>query len=260
MSPTCPDRITLTAQRRELARLVRAGRTEQRWSSAPDRARRRGRIIQRADRGVAGGVRGHRAQVARPLVRRTGGGLAGRRATIRSPTGVHSGAGRRGQGAGLQAAGRDRVAAVAVVLPGPGAAGRRRGICAAISPSTVRRWLSEDALKPWQYQSWIFITDPDFAAKATAGAGPLRPHLGRETIAGRRVRHLRRREDLHPGPLPLPPHPAARRGPHDAGQPRIRPRRRGGLPGRLRRAPRHGVRPLRAHHRDRPVLPWSSRS
>jgi len=40
------------------------------------------------------------------------------------------------------------------------------GICRSISPSTVRRWLSEDALKPWQYQSWIFITDPDFQPKA----------------------------------------------------------------------------------------------
>jgi hypothetical protein len=30
----------------------------------------------------------------------------------------------------------------------------------------VRRWLSEDALKPWQYQSWIFITDPNFAVQA----------------------------------------------------------------------------------------------
>jgi hypothetical protein len=32
--------------------------------------------------------------------------------------------------------------------------------------ATVRRWLSEDALKPWQHRSWIFITDPDFADKA----------------------------------------------------------------------------------------------
>ena len=39
------------------------------------------------------------------------------------------------------------------------------GICASVSASTVGRWLREDALKPWQYQSWIFI-DPDFAAKA----------------------------------------------------------------------------------------------
>ena len=40
------------------------------------------------------------------------------------------------------------------------------GICESISPSTVRRWLSEDALKPWQFQSWIFITDSNFEPKA----------------------------------------------------------------------------------------------
>ncbi|GAA1024817.1 hypothetical protein Aple_000020 [Acrocarpospora pleiomorpha] len=42
-----------------------------------------------------------------------------------------------------------------------------RGIAAAISASTVRRILAADALKPWQHQSWVFIRDPDFAAKAT---------------------------------------------------------------------------------------------
>lgn len=35
-----------------------------------------------------------------------------------------------------------------------------------MSASTVRRWLAADALKPWQHRSWIFITDPDFCAKA----------------------------------------------------------------------------------------------
>jgi len=30
----------------------------------------------------------------------------------------------------------------------------------------VRRWLRRDAVKPWQYRSWIFIRDPDFRAKA----------------------------------------------------------------------------------------------
>ena len=34
------------------------------------------------------------------------------------------------------------------------------------SASTVRRWLADDALKPWQHRSWISIRDPDFAAKA----------------------------------------------------------------------------------------------
>ena len=42
-----------------------------------------------------------------------------------------------------------------------------RGIVPAISASTVRRILAADTLKPWQYQSWIFIRAPDFAAKAT---------------------------------------------------------------------------------------------
>jgi hypothetical protein len=30
----------------------------------------------------------------------------------------------------------------------------------------VRRWLKRDAIKPWQYRSWIFIRDPDFRTKA----------------------------------------------------------------------------------------------
>jgi transposase len=41
-----------------------------------------------------------------------------------------------------------------------------RDITGPVSASTVRRWLHQDALKPWQHQSWIFITDPDFQVKA----------------------------------------------------------------------------------------------
>lgn len=40
------------------------------------------------------------------------------------------------------------------------------GVAESVSPSTIRRWLATDVLKPWQYRSWIFITDPDFHAKA----------------------------------------------------------------------------------------------
>jgi transposase len=36
---------------------------------------------------------------------------------------------------------------------------------AAVSPSTVRRWLADDAIKPWQHRSWIFPRDPHFALK-----------------------------------------------------------------------------------------------
>lgn len=35
------------------------------------------------------------------------------------------------------------------------------------SVSTVRRWLSEDALKPWQYRSWISVRDPNFETEAS---------------------------------------------------------------------------------------------
>jgi hypothetical protein len=40
-----------------------------------------------------------------------------------------------------------------------------RSITDAISASTVRRWLAADAIKPWQYRSWIFPRDPYFASK-----------------------------------------------------------------------------------------------
>jgi transposase len=41
-----------------------------------------------------------------------------------------------------------------------------RGIVESISPSTVRRWLTRAAIKPWQHRSWIFPRDPDFETKA----------------------------------------------------------------------------------------------
>ena len=41
-----------------------------------------------------------------------------------------------------------------------------RGVVESISASTVRRWLAADALKPWQYRSWIYPRDPDFATTA----------------------------------------------------------------------------------------------
>jgi DDE superfamily endonuclease len=41
-----------------------------------------------------------------------------------------------------------------------------RGVVAEISGTTVWRWLSEDAIKPWRHRSWIFPRDPCFEAKA----------------------------------------------------------------------------------------------
>ena len=42
----------------------------------------------------------------------------------------------------------------------------RQGIVAEISGTTIWRWLSDDALRPWTHRSWIFPRDPDFARKA----------------------------------------------------------------------------------------------
>jgi transposase len=39
--------------------------------------------------------------------------------------------------------------------------------CQIVTPaSTIRRWLSGDALKPWQHRSWISVRDPEFTARA----------------------------------------------------------------------------------------------
>jgi hypothetical protein len=41
-----------------------------------------------------------------------------------------------------------------------------RGIAEQISDVTVWRWLSQDAIKPWEHRSWIFPRDPLFAERA----------------------------------------------------------------------------------------------
>jgi hypothetical protein len=41
-----------------------------------------------------------------------------------------------------------------------------RGIVATIAAVTIWRWLREDAIRPWNYRSWIFPRDPRFAQKA----------------------------------------------------------------------------------------------
>src|SRR5215472_5314636 len=41
-----------------------------------------------------------------------------------------------------------------------------QGLAAEISGATLWRWLSSDALRPWQHRSWVFPRDPNFVAKA----------------------------------------------------------------------------------------------
>jgi DDE superfamily endonuclease len=42
----------------------------------------------------------------------------------------------------------------------------RRGLVASVGETTLWRWLTEDALRPWCHRSWIFPRAPDFEEKA----------------------------------------------------------------------------------------------
>jgi transposase len=46
------------------------------------------------------------------------------------------------------------------------------GLVDAIGGATVPRWLRADALKPWQYRSWVTLWAPDFAARAAVALDP----------------------------------------------------------------------------------------
>jgi len=168
MSPTSSDRITLTgAQRRELTRMTRAGRTEQ-------------RLVTRAEIVLAASAGESNAQIARWLRICEDTVRKWRRRWCAAPGAASLAdakrSGRRPKFTAVQVA---RVKAMACTPPRDKGLPLSRwscpdlaeqaitdGICASISPATIRRWLSEDALKPWQYRSWIFLTDPDFAVKA----------------------------------------------------------------------------------------------
>lgn len=88
---------------------------------------------------------------------------------------------------------------------------RAEHLVESISPSTVWRWLDEDAIKPWQHRSWIFPRDPDFAPKAgrvldlydrTWEGGPLGPDdyvVSSDEKSQLQALH-RRHPSLPPGP------------------------------------------------------------
>jgi transposase len=61
----------------------------------------------------------------------------------------------------------------------------------AASASTVRRWLADDAPKPWQHRSWISVRDPDFALKA-GRVWTCTPGSGRRAAGRQRLCDLRR--------------------------------------------------------------------
>ena len=89
-----------------------------------------------------------------------------------------------------------------------------RGLSEA-SASTIWRWLHDDALKPWQQRSWIFVRDP-LRREGRPGARPLPAPLRGPPPAPGRVRDLRRREVATAGARPsaraLPPRRVGRHG------------------------------------------------
>lgn len=79
------------------------------------------------------------------------------------------------------------------------------------SPSTIGRWLAEDAIKPWQQRSWIFPRDPNFLERA----GPIldlyegrwegkRLHPGDCVISADAKPSIQARARIHPGAPPAP--------------------------------------------------------
>jgi hypothetical protein len=48
----------------------------------------------------------------------------------------------------------------------------RRGLVASVGETTLWRWLTEDAIRPWSQRTWIFPRDPAFQEKAP-GSGSL---------------------------------------------------------------------------------------
>ncbi len=165
--PARLDVIELTEMERgELERDLGGQQRPAAGEPGHDCAAGRCRAPEHGDRRPGRGGRGHGGQVAPPVVLPPGPALPRGRETLGPPVAVHPGADRLGQVVGLPAARGQRCAVVSMELPGAGPAVGRGRVCASISSSTIGRWLTEDAIKPWPYQSWIFIRDLDFAAKA----------------------------------------------------------------------------------------------
>jgi transposase len=160
--------VTLTAaERKTLKKRVRGAKT-------PYRDRLRAQIV------LAAACGRDNARIARDLgvavdtVRKWRGRFAGRR--LAGLTDLP----RPGRPRQISAVLRAAVVALACQLPaatgvplsrwtGPELAAEigKAGLASPISVSSIWRILAGHPIKPWQYQSWIYPRDPDFAAKAT---------------------------------------------------------------------------------------------
>lgn len=168
MPPSSPDVIVLTeTQRAHLRRLVRAGTTSQRLAV-------RARIVLAAAEDQPNTVIAESLRVCDDTVR------TWRHRWARTPGVASLGdAARSGRPPVFTPVQVAQVKALACRPPQDSQAPISRwscpelaaqavtdGICGSVSAATVRRWLSQDAIKPWQYRSWIFMRDTNFAVKA----------------------------------------------------------------------------------------------
>ncbi len=91
-----------------------------------------------------------------------------------------------------------------------------RGLVATVGGTTLWRWLTSDAIRPWRHRSWMFPRDPDFAAKAGpildlyAGRWRGKPLDGHDyVLSADEKTSIQARRRVHPS-LPVQPHRAAR--------------------------------------------------
>jgi transposase len=178
--PACSYVVTLdAADRAALQSLARR-------TSAPHRLVRRARIVLAAADGLPGSVIAARLGICEDTARQW------RRRFCQHGLDGLGDAPRPGRPRKFAARVVAEVKALACELPAtagvplarwscPGLAreAATRGITPAISPSTVRRWLAEDVIKPWQHRSWIFPPGPVLRVQGHPRAGPLPADLER---------------------------------------------------------------------------------
>src|SRR6266496_793455 len=159
--------VTLTAaERKTLKKRVRGAKTA--W-----RDRQRAQIVLLAARRWPTAAIAGRLSIAEDTARKWRGRFA-----ARGLDGLAD-APRCGRPRRISAAERAAICSLACQLPaatgvplsrwtGPDLAAElaSRGLTGPVSASSILRILAEHPLKPWQYRSWIYPRDPDFAAKA----------------------------------------------------------------------------------------------
>ena len=79
-----------------------------------------------------------------------------------------------------------------------------RGVVATISGTTLWRWLDADAIRPWRHRSWVFPRDPQFAERAGPVLDLYARHWDGRPLGPHDYVIVRRREDEHSSPAPLP--------------------------------------------------------